>query len=140
MNYPNPSSVEASFYSAFNKHDTSAMRDLWWDNLKAYCIHPGGPALQGLASIVESWGNILVAADPPSVSYRTVDETLDGNLAIHIVEESIRPSKSSSHPPSLVLATNIYIRDEGGWKMMAHHASLPLVGTAGSVSKATPLH
>ena len=116
------------------------MRDLWWDNLKAYCIHPGGPALQGLASIIESWGSILVAADPPSISYRTVDETLDGNLAIHVVEESIRPSKSLSNPPSLVLATNIYIRNEDGWKMMAHHASLPLVGAADPSSKAASLH
>lgn len=140
MKYPNPSSVEASFYAAFNKQDTSSMRDLWWDNLKAYCIHPGGPALQGLASIIESWEKILAATDPPSINYRTVDETLDGNLAIHIVEESIRPSKSSSNPPSLVLATNIYIRDEGGWKMMVHHATLPLVGGADSPSKGAPLH
>lgn len=127
MEHPDSSAAEGAFYAAFSALDIEAMREVWAQDSEAYCIHPGGPALRGAESIIKSWGNILVAKDPPSISYRTIDRNIGEDLAIHLVEESIRPSQSLSDPPSLVLATNIYVRSGSGWKMLVHHASLPLV-------------
>ena len=45
------------------------------------------------------------------------------------------PSSSGTRR-AVVLATNIYGYIDGGWRMLAHHASLPLVETQSADSQA----
>lgn len=120
-------SVEAAFYQAFERCDLTAMTQLWQDASDSTCIHPGGGLLQGAGEILESWGQIFSQAHPPGVAYRVLNRLCVEGLAVHTVEESVRPGDAESEP-TLLIATNIYRKTADGWRMITHHACLPMVG------------
>jgi ketosteroid isomerase-like protein len=133
-----PRHAEAAFYAAFGRRDLAAMTAIWSDSPQALCIHPGGPPLHGPEAILQSWTEILGNAAPPEVRYRELQQLLSGDLAIHIVEELIRPA-GSSDAATRVIATNVYQRAaDDGWRLLVHHASLPLMRGGGD--KARSLH
>ncbi len=130
--------LEAAFYAAFVQRDLQAMRQIWADAADTVCVHPGGPALRGTDAILRSWADILTNASRPEVRYTELQQVLDGALAVHTVEERIRPAGSAREPTRLI-ATNIYRLTERGWRLLQHHASLPLVDTE-SAGQARSLH
>jgi ketosteroid isomerase-like protein len=137
MKFSDPTNVERAFYEAFSKLDAGAMRRVWCQSDAVYCIHPGGPALRGIDAIVQSWAEIFDSADPPSIEFRPLERQTGNTLAIHLVEESIRPGSASGKPASTVLATNTYLLQDGEWHMFSHHSSLPLVKGSRTRSRRT---
>ncbi len=123
--YTQPEATEAAFYAAFGKLDIVAMRRAWWLSDQISCIHPGGKLLRGRNAVMSSWEEIFRAHEPPTVDYRLIQTTRDQNLVVHTVEERVKSGESDRH--ALVLATNIYTLVDDSWRMLAHHASLPLV-------------
>jgi ketosteroid isomerase-like protein len=124
--YQDPDNAEAAFYRAFEHCDLHAMQQTWEPSEKVSCIHPGGPLLQGYVDVVQSWGEIFSQTQPPQIHYRVLQRLQENDLAVHTVEEAIRPSDSSDDPTRLI-ATNLYRRGADGWRMIGHHACLPLV-------------
>lgn len=119
--------TEEAFYEAFARLDLGRMNAVWADLTETLCIHPGGPLVRGKAAVIESWREILSGSEPPSVSYRALQRFGSGTLAVHLVEELIAPSARTQAEPTRVLATNVYRHIEGSWRLVGHHASLPLV-------------
>lgn len=128
MNHQADSSeaIESAFYAAFAMRDIDAMQQLWLQADNTVCVHPGGPLLRGNTEILQSWSEILSNSSKPEISYRQIQRLTAGDLAIHTVEELIRPAESKESP-TRVIATNVYMNTPDGWRMLAHHASLPLV-------------
>lgn len=124
--HTDPDSAEAAFYGAFEHCDLHAMQQTWEPSDTVTCIHPGGPLLQGYIDVLQSWGEIFSQTHPPEMRYRVVQRLQEQGLAVHIVEEAIRPGDSTDDPTRLI-ATNLYRRGADGWRMIAHHACLPLV-------------
>lgn len=127
--------VEAAFYAAFSRLDTSAMRALWDDSTEAACVHPGGDLLQGQAAIMQGWLDIFRGSKPPQLSYSLISAAIDNKLAVHVVRERLI---SADGRQASVIATNVYANTFDGWRMRMHHASLPLVEKA--QPPAPPLH
>lgn len=125
MSFSDPNSAEQAFYDAFRQLDESAMQAVWSDSDDASCIHPGGALLQGKQDVIDSWREIFSGSKPPQVHYRLIRSNADARLAVHTVEERI--NSGSGDRQAIVLATNVYIYCDGGWSLLAHHASLPLV-------------
>lgn len=123
-----PDEAEAAFYSAFEMADISLMHALFADN-NVSCIHPNAMPIIGRAAVLDSWNKILVTIDEPAfypeVLHRTIEGDEVGNTAIHIVAERIAADHKIDTETTLVIVTNIYIRQENGWRMMMHHSSLP---------------
>jgi hypothetical protein len=123
--------AEAAFYRAFQELDLALMEQVWSDLPETCCLHPGGGLLLGKAAVLQSWSEILAKAKRPSMVHRTLQVTANGDLSVHQVEELIRPGDDPRGKASRVIATNVFRRDLNGWRMLTHHASLPLVsGTA----------
>ncbi len=57
-----------------------------------------------------------------------------------LVEERIRPRGEPASAATRVLATNLYQRERGSWRLVAHHASLPLVKARGADEGGPGLH
>jgi len=125
--FATPEAVESAFYQAFQELDPALMDQVWDRNPDVFCVHPGGGLQQGRAAVLESWAAIFHKASRPSVLFRTLQVTGHGDLAVHLVEEVIRPSADPQKEPSRVLSTNVYRRSRGGWHLLSHHASLPLM-------------
>ena len=124
--HENPHDAEAAFYRAFAERNPAGMRSVWADGPHTLCVHPGGSLLRGTAEILQSWDGILTNVSVPEVNYEQVNVLQEGDLAIHTVRETIRPAISAD-APTTVISTNIYQKTALGWRMVTHHASLPLV-------------
>jgi ketosteroid isomerase-like protein len=125
MSFPDPAAAEAAFYEAFSTLDLTQMRTVWLDSERASCIHPGAGLLQGIDTIMASWAAMFDNSQIPQVEHRLIQVSRDTNLTVHTVAENV--STDSGRRSALILATNVYIRIDDRWHMLAHHASLPLI-------------
>ncbi len=125
--FADAAAAERAFYEAFAACDLQAMSAVWADQQEAVCIHPGGPLLRGKAAILESWREILGGTLPPSIRHRELQRFSHGAMSVHLVEELIVPAGGTAEDGTRVLATNVYGYLGDSWRMLEHHASLPLV-------------
>jgi predicted SnoaL-like aldol condensation-catalyzing enzyme len=138
--FDTPTAAEAAFYRAFASTNIDRMAMVWADGIRVLCIHPGGDLLRGKTAVVRSWIELFSNADPPTIEYRLVGNFEAGNLAVHMVEELIRPKGSRSETSNRVMATNVFVREGNGWKMAEHHASLPIVAARKQAPEPSRLH
>jgi ketosteroid isomerase-like protein len=120
--FATPQDAEAAFYEAFMKHDLEAMMEVWADDDEVYCVHPRGARLTGVAAVRDSWREIFAAAQ--TVRFRLREQHLLQAMmvSVHSVYEQLT-APEESRARGCVIATNIYMRTERGWRMMVHHAS-----------------
>jgi ketosteroid isomerase-like protein len=120
--YASAQEAEAAFYDAFGKSDLEAMMSVWADDDEIYCIHPAGPRISGVANVRESWRRLFTNGQSLSFQLRARHEVHGMMIAIHSVYEQITVvGEGPARNP--MLATNIYLRTDQGWRMVAHHAS-----------------
>jgi hypothetical protein len=103
-----------TFYHVFRGRDLAAMDDLWARRAPVACVHPGWHALGTREAIMESWNNILSNPEAPAVDCRAARARLVGGLGIVICYEVLGPS--------VLVATNVFLREDGAWRMVHHHA------------------
>ena len=121
--FTSPQEVEQAFYEALQRADLDAMMAVWAEDDEVYCVHPGGPRLLGLEQIRESWRQIFTSGANMRVQLRDVQQTRGGLLAVHSMYEHVALIEERGSA-SVVAATNVYLNIGGGWRMIAHHASL----------------
>lgn len=120
--YANSQEAEAAFYDAFAKSDLEAMMSVWADEDEVYCVHPGAPRISGVANVRESWRRVFNSGQTLSFQLRARHEIHGMMIAVHSVYEQITiAGQGPARTP--LLATNIYLRTDRGWRMVAHHAS-----------------
>ena len=134
--FPTAQDAEAAFYEAFEKGDLDAMMGVWADDDDIVCVHPGGPRLAGAEQVREAWRQIFAGGEPLRFRLRQ-QQTLNGmTLVVHSVYEQITvASEARARQP--VIATNVYMRTENGWRMVVHHAS-PAPAAPESETKRAP--
>jgi len=138
--FATPQDAEAAFYEAFMKRDLDSMMAVWADDDEVYCVHPRGPRITGVAAVRESWRQIFSSAQSVRFSVREQHLLQAMMVSIHSVYEQITMT-GQERGRACVLATNIYMRTERGWRMMVHHASpAPAVADATEPKPAKTLH
>jgi ketosteroid isomerase-like protein len=122
--------ANAAFYRAFTHGDYAAMADLWAHRAPVACLHPASPVLNGRQAVLASWREIL--RTPPSFEMRCDRPVVQvlGETAVVTCYEG-----NGSHPAHLA-ATNVFVHEEGSWRMVHHHAG-PL---ARPISNPPPAH
>lgn len=120
--FSTPQDAEAAFYEAFEKADLNAMMAVWADDDEILCVHPGGARLTGVAQVRESWRQIFESGQTLRFRLRH-QQSLNGmTLVVRSAYEQISVAgEARSRAP--VIATNVYLRTEHGWRMVVHHAS-----------------
>jgi len=109
-----------SFYRAFTEGSHRAMAELWARSAAVVCVHPGAPAIVGRESVLDSWRMILREAPPlPMRCDGVVVNLLGGDVAVVTCYEG-----NGDHPAHLA-ATNVFVREDGSWRMV-HHQAGPL--------------
>jgi ketosteroid isomerase-like protein len=120
--FATPEACEAAFYAAFERCDAVAMMAVWAERAPLLCIHPSGPALTTREAVAQSWERIFRGAG-------RVRFELSGHLVCEGADVAVRSLRENIHfgpelgAVSVVLATNVYVRENDGWKMSVHHAS-----------------
>jgi ketosteroid isomerase-like protein len=111
--------ANARFYDAFAAGDEAAMAALWGEESSVACIHPGGPALFGRDAVLESWRAILANPNRPRIRCHAPHAFVQGEGAFVICYEEVEGG--------LLVATNLFRREAGTWRMI-HHQAGPTVG------------
>ena len=104
-----------AFYEAFAAHDAERMDEVWARDRPVSCIHPGWTLIDGRAAVMASWRSIL-AANPIEIECSAARAYVAGDAAYVVCCEGLQ-----AEPPRLV-ATNIFERELGEWKLVHHHA------------------
>ncbi|HUF81825.1 MAG TPA: nuclear transport factor 2 family protein [Burkholderiales bacterium] len=126
--FATPQDAESAFYDAITKSDLDAMMSVWADDDDIFCVHPGGARLSGVERVRESWRQIFAGGQTLRFQLREQQQVQGMMLSVHSVYEYIMVA-GEPRPRAPVVATNIYLRTERGWRIVAHHAS-PAPATA----------
>lgn len=102
------------FYRAFGCGDYVGMDALWARRAAVLCLHPGWAAIEGREAVMDSWRRVL---GDPDFRIMCHDERAHvyGDVAIVLCEEELAGG--------LLAATNVFIREDGTWRMIHHQAS-----------------
>jgi ketosteroid isomerase-like protein len=112
-----------AFYDAFETLEVERMERIWLQEPHIVCIHPGWRPLSGWGPIMHSWERIFDSTFEMKFEISEVQLRLHGDVAIVVVQENLTQRGYDGVVKSTVLATNVYERTGGEWKMVLHHGS-----------------
>jgi ketosteroid isomerase-like protein len=104
-----------AFYKAFAARDMAGMDSLWAKGVPVACIHPGWNVLRGRELVIASWRSILGSDSSPDV--------MCGNASAHVLGESAFVICEEQVADDVLIATNVFVRERGGWKLAHHQAA-----------------
>ena len=115
--------ANAAFYRAFEALDLQAMEELWAHADHVKCVHPGWPMLSGWPAVRASWEAIFANTHEMRFTLTDVHVAPVGDLAWVTCTENILSESEGRVGVTSILATNVFERGPGGWRMVHHHAS-----------------
>lgn len=108
--------VNRAFYDAFINADYPAMESLWAQEHEIAVIHPGWSPLHGRNAVLDTWRRILTGASQSDMNCSEARVYFMGEAAFVVCIERL--------PEGEVVATNIFVQENGDWKMTHHHGGL----------------
>lgn len=120
--FDTPAACEAAFYAAFEAGDVDAMMAVWAERAPLLCVHPAGPPITSRSEVAQSWRRIFTGGGDVRFTLSHRQSREDGALAVRFVHENIHHGPGYREMAT-VLATNVFVREGGSWRMCAHHAS-----------------
>ncbi len=115
--------LEAAFYDALQRGDVDALMACWADEEDVFCVHPGGPRLVGVAAIRSAFEQMFANGGAIHARPSHVRRVESLGASVHNVLERIEVLTVEGPRHAFVLATNVYLKTELGWRLVAHHAS-----------------
>ncbi|HYB10062.1 MAG TPA: nuclear transport factor 2 family protein [Alphaproteobacteria bacterium] len=106
--------VNESFYRAFADRDLAAMDKVWARVVEVACVHPGWAPLYGRDAVMESWAGILSNPSSPDIRCLHAQATIYGEVAMVVCYEVVERG--------YLVATNLFMRESGAWKLFHHQA------------------
>jgi ketosteroid isomerase-like protein len=111
--HPEILAANQAFYDAFRSEDALAMEALWAQRAPVACIHPGWAALVGREKVMSSWRAIMSSGAPP-IRVTAPRVQVLGDVAYVLCDEIVNGGR--------LVATNIFVREDGQWLLVHHHA------------------
>ena len=112
------------FYRAFNQRDIAAMEALWSREAPVACAHPAMAPIFGREQVLASLRSVLDNPNAPNIRPEQAHVIVSGASAVVICEEHVNNA--------VLIATNVFVREAHGWRMVHHHAGMraPVVRAA----------
>ncbi|MFJ4922276.1 nuclear transport factor 2 family protein [Streptomyces sp. NPDC088725] len=130
--------ANSTFYEAMEQGDLDTLSGLWLDGPDdaVSCVHPGWPVLTGRGEVLRSYALIMASTEYIQFFLTDVAVSVAGDTALVTCTENILsggPAEESGElgplVGQLVVATNVFRRASGGWKLWSHHGSPVLAET-----------
>jgi hypothetical protein len=103
-----------AFYQAFANADMAAMDAIWANRPNVFCNHPGWAPLTSRDEVMASWRDILGEGRPIPISCRLPRASPFGETGLVCCFEQFGNQ--------YLVATNLFLRENGLWRMVHHHA------------------
>jgi ketosteroid isomerase-like protein len=117
-----PDEVELAFYEALQSADIEQLMGCWADAEEVVCVSPGGPRLIGKVGIRQVFDAVF-SNGPVRIKAHKVHRIQTEAIAVHSVLEGVELSGNDAPRTVWVWATNVYVRQPEGWRLVSHHAS-----------------
>jgi ketosteroid isomerase-like protein len=138
LGFPTPEAAEQAFYTAFESRSLDDMMRVWANVDHIACIHPLAAPLNGRGAVAAGWRSMFEAAGKFSVQVELAHEIREPDQVVRVVREYLTiGNETEPRPP--ILATNLYRREDDGWRMVLHHASPLQVGGEPPARTAAPV-
>ncbi len=120
--FPTAQDAESAFYEALERADLETMMAVWSEDEEIVCVHPNGQRLAGQEQVREAWRQMFGGG--PVMHIRITQQVVVTGMMVEVrsVHENITVAGEPGPRPPM-LATNVYLRTPGGWRMVLHHAS-----------------
>lgn len=115
--------VNRKFYEALTQMNESAMQEVWLHEDWVSCVHPGWPQVEGWNAVSQSFMQIFENTQALRITVSRTSVHVEGEMAWVSCIEKISSSSPGRIDTVYVQATNLYVRREGRWLMVQHHAS-----------------
>jgi ketosteroid isomerase-like protein len=116
-------SANQAFYDAFVALDLDAMEGVWSEVAPVSCVHPGWEPLVGRRAVLDSWRGIFEGSARIGLVVRDVRALVAGTTAWVVLTEQIEERHGARAVRAAALATNVFVREAGAWKLVHHHAA-----------------
>lgn len=123
VNEDKAQSANQKFYDAFNKRDIEAMKQVWGNDKRVTCVHPGWPPLKEFEPILNSWAGIFENSGNMEIRISDVQVLEKETFAWVSCIEKLFTIADTGVLASQVYATNLFQLEGDAWKMVMHHAS-----------------
>lgn len=121
--------VNTAFYEALEVGDFDALSALWLED-EISCVHPGWPVLSGRGEVLRSYALIMSHTDYiqfflTDTKVAVIDDTALVTCTENILSGGPAEDGGELGPlvGQLVVATNVFRRTPGGWRLWSHHGS-----------------
>jgi len=122
--------TNTALYEAFETADVDRMQRVWddADPDAVVCVHPGWPMLRGRDTVLRSWAAVMAGTDYIQFFLTDVRVSVLGDTAIVTCQENVLTEVTErGDGNAAVVATNVFVRRPGGWRVQVHHGS-PVLG------------
>jgi ketosteroid isomerase-like protein len=112
------------FYAALNTMldgDATRMSDVWSHDPGVSTMHPLGGREIGWDAVRGSWEGAAQAFEGGSLSVSDLEVSVLGDVAYTTGTEHVEATVGGKSLHFDIRATNIYRREDGGWKIIHHH-------------------
>ena len=111
------------FYAAFELLDIKRMEAVWAHDDLVECVQPGWDLLLGWDEVRERWARIFANTKRVRIALSGVWLRLEGDTGWVACTAHITTAFAEGFDEATVQATNIFVRRNGEWLLVAHHAS-----------------
>jgi ketosteroid isomerase-like protein len=118
--YSTPQEAEDAFYDALEECNLDRMLSVWADSEDISCLLPMYPLIQGRKGVEEVFSHLLASGQGVELSVTHLSWIQTDEFAIHQVEETILKVPADTPPPPPFYGTNIYRKDDHGWRLIIH--------------------
>jgi PAS domain-containing protein len=115
------------FYAAFESLNLAEMEAVWAHDEAVELVQPGWELLLGWDEVRERWARIFANLKRVRVAVSGIWVRVEGEVGWVACTARITTAFADGFDEATVQATNIFLRREGQWLLVAHHAS-PLPG------------
>ena len=118
--YNTPQEAEDAFYDALEEGDLDRLLAVWADTDDISCLLPMYPLIQGRDGVGEVFSQLFSQGHGVELSVSHLNWIQSDDIAIHQVEETILKVPPGTTPPPPFYGTNIYRKDNQGWRLIIH--------------------
>lgn len=116
--------ANTAFYDAFEAMSLDRMETVWAHEDAAYCVHPGGEIVRGWGRVRRAWAAVFATTTYIQFIVTNLEVAEHGDVGVVSCVENVLAGEVSDHlHGGTAVATNVFVRRDGRWRMLAHHAS-----------------
>lgn len=119
--------ASAQFYAALNRMlngDAQPLTDIWSHNASVTTMHPVGGRQLGWDEVKDSWAQVAQLSSDGKVQLKDQLLRVVGDAAYEVGVEHAEFNLAGDKVGGQIRVTNIYEREDGGWKITHHHTDV----------------